>query len=112
MKYDLFNPSSARRIIHDNLPSARRIEILPKGTVKAQALADHVVTHLRAAFKRDPLNELHISESAGVELDADGAERKAPLTDNRIPVQTRELKIDEAGVTVLKAKPAKAAANA
>lgn len=108
MKYDLFNPSSARRLIHDNLPSARRYEIPPKGTVKNVGLADHVVTHLRAAFQRDPMGELHITESNIVE-----EAEAAPSPESRIPVQAMQMQIDEEKVTIIKAvPPAKAKAHA
>lgn len=45
-KYDIYNPTRARRVIFDGLTN-RRVEILPGQTVEGVPLADSVVERLR-----------------------------------------------------------------
>ena len=89
MKVTLYNPSTARRIIHTGGAESRAIEILPHKSVENIELADSVVERLRSMQARDPENELHVKEVV-------------ETTATTVPAM--KMGVKDAGVTVVKAK--------
>lgn len=90
MKYDLYNPSTARRIIHDGTEGSRPVEILPRSSVTGIELADNIASTLIARSKADLDNELRITEHV-----AEPEEGKAPAL---------KMTVDDSKVSIVKAK--------
>lgn len=89
MKYDIYNPTTARRIIHNGMEESRQIEILPRSSVTGVELADIVASKLIARSKADLDGELRLTEHAASE------EESSPF----------KMTIDESKVEIVKAKP-------
>ena len=90
MKYDIYNPTTARRIIHTGTAESRPVEILPRSSVTGVELADHIAERLLARSKADLDNELRLTEHVEVE-----SEEKAPAL---------KLTVDDSKVSIVKAK--------
>ena len=88
MKVTLYNPSTARRIIHTGGAESRTIEILPHKSVENIELADPVVERLRSMQARDPENELRVTE----------------LAETTATTPAMKMGVKDAGVSVVKAK--------
>lgn len=89
MKYDIYNPTTARRIIHNGMEESRQIEILPRSSVTGVELADIVASKLIARSKADLDGELRLTEHSAPEKES------SPF----------KMTIDESKVEIVKAKP-------
>lgn len=87
MKYSIYNPSSARRVIHSGVAGSKPIEILPRRTVDGVELAEHIAKDLHERFELDPENELRLTEIPEGE--------KPPAM---------KMKVDDSKIEVVKAK--------
>ena len=87
--FDIYNPATARRIIHSGVAGAKPIEILPRQIVQNVELQDHIAEDLMLRHSRDPDNELRL------EIVSDEPQQKAPAM---------KITIDESKVTVVKGK--------
>lgn len=88
-KYNIYNPSTARRIIHSGVAGAKHIEILPRQSIENVELSDNVAENLMERHEADPDNELKLDiadEAAGSKFVAG------------------KIKIDESKVEVVKSK--------
>ena len=97
-KYGIHNPTKSPRAIRDGITNSKRIEILPGATIINIELSDSVASRLLAVKGDLELTVIPGTEAAEISLQG-GSE---------VPViQPGVLNIDEAGVTVIKAAPAK-----
>jgi hypothetical protein len=88
-RYDIYNPSPARRIIHNGLAEPRAIEVLPRKSVDGVELADSVAERLIALSKTDPNTELHLKEVV-------------PSDEEKIPAM--KMTVDDSKIDVIKAR--------
>lgn len=89
MKYDIYNPTTARRVIHTGTAESRPVEILPRSSVTGVELADHIADRLLSRSKADLDGELRLTEHV-----SEVAVEASPI----------KMAIDESKVGVLKAK--------
>lgn len=82
-KYDLYNPTSARRIIHTGTEESRAVEILPRVSVDAVELADHVAKSLINRATKNPEGELRIRMSEDA---PDGAGIKMTIDESKVSI--------------------------
>jgi hypothetical protein len=87
-RYTIYNPSTARRIIHSGGEVSRTIEIRPRSSVENVELADHVAIRLLDLAK-DTDNELQLTEFK-------------PAPEQKIPAM--KMTVKEEGVTVVKGR--------
>lgn len=85
--YNIWNPATARRIIHSGVAGSKPIEILPRASVENVELTDVIAEDLMQRFENDPENELRL-DFAG----------EAPKP------AARRIKIDESKIEVIKGK--------
>lgn len=86
-KYDIYNPATARRIIHSGVAGSRPIEILPRETVQGVELADIIAERLIERNAKDPENEL-----------------KLEFADDQPKFEAMKIKIDESKIDVVPSK--------
>jgi hypothetical protein len=86
MKYDIYNPTTARRIIHNGLEESRQIEILPRSSVTGVELADIVASKLIARSKADLDGELRLTEHVTEVVEEDGPKMKLSVDDSKVSI--------------------------